>query len=68
VRRQLDACQRHEAGRQLQRIKELESPMLLPGIKLNTSATDFYPIQAGQLARFDGSNWKLFGDMISNES
>jgi branched-chain amino acid transport system substrate-binding protein len=48
--------------------KEFESPMLLPGIKLNTSATDFYPIQAVQLARFDGSNWLLFGDMISNES
>jgi branched-chain amino acid transport system substrate-binding protein len=48
--------------------KEFDSPMLLPGIKLNASATDFCPIQAVQLARFDGSNWLLFGDMISNES
>jgi branched-chain amino acid transport system substrate-binding protein len=47
--------------------KDFENPMLLPGIKINTSATDFYPIQAVQLARFDGNNWKLFGDLISNE-
>ena len=46
----------------------LEVPMLIPGIKINTSATDFYPIQAVRLARFDGETWKLFGEVLSNES
>jgi hypothetical protein len=35
-------------------MKDLVVPILLPGIKINTSPTDFYPIQAVQLARFDG--------------
>jgi branched-chain amino acid transport system substrate-binding protein len=46
----------------------LEVPMLLPGIKINTSPTDFYPIQSVRLAKFDGAKWSLFGDVLSNES
>jgi hypothetical protein len=38
--------------------------MLLPGIKINTSPTDFYPIEQMQLARFDGEKWVLFGGII----
>jgi len=45
-------------------LKDIELPMLLPGIKVNTSPTDFYPIQAEQLSRFDGEKWVLFGDVI----
>jgi len=40
-------------------------PMLLPGITVSTSATDFAPIKEEQLAKFDGTTWKLFGDVIS---
>ena len=43
-------------------------PLLLPGITINTSPTDFYPIQAVRLAAFDGETWKLFGDVLSSES
>jgi len=43
-------------------------PMLLPGIVVNTSATDFYPVQAVQLARFKGQTWDLFGDIMHAES
>jgi branched-chain amino acid transport system substrate-binding protein len=49
-------------------IKGLENPMLLPGIKINTSATDFYPLQAVRLARVKGESFELFGDVLSNES
>ncbi len=49
-------------------LKALEIPMLLPGIKINTSPTDFYPIQAVRLQRFKGETWELFGDVLSNES
>ena len=38
--------------------------MLIPGIKVNTSPTDFYPIEAEQLSEFDGEKWVLFGDII----
>ena len=49
-------------------IKDVELPMLLPGIKVNTSPTDFYPIQAAQLSKFDGEKWALFGDVIDASS
>ena len=43
-------------------------PLLLPGITVNTSPTDFYPIQAVQLQRFKGETWDLFGDVMHAES
>jgi branched-chain amino acid transport system substrate-binding protein len=43
-------------------------PMLLPGITVSTSPTDYYPIQAVQLARFKGQTWELFGDILHAES
>ena len=49
-------------------IKELRVPMLLPGITVDTSATDFFPIEAMQLQRIEGETWKLFGEIISAES
>jgi branched-chain amino acid transport system substrate-binding protein len=45
---------------------DVRIPMLLPGIKLHTSATDFYPIKSLQLQRFDGkSSFVLFGDVMN---
>jgi branched-chain amino acid transport system substrate-binding protein len=46
----------------------LRVPGLLPGINVSTSPTDFYPVQALQLARFKGENWDLFGDVMHAES
>lgn len=43
-------------------------PVLLPGITINTSPTDFYPIQAVQLQRFKGETWELFGEVMHAES
>jgi branched-chain amino acid transport system substrate-binding protein len=40
---------------------------LLPGIKINTSANDFYPIEQMQLMRLKGDEWELFGDVIGGE-
>jgi branched-chain amino acid transport system substrate-binding protein len=45
-------------------LKDLALPLLLPGIKVNTSATDFYPIEQEQLAKFDGERWALFGEVF----
>jgi len=49
-------------------LKGVEIPLLLPGIKVNTSATDFYPIQSVRLARFKGETFELFGDILSGET
>ncbi len=54
---------RENIMRQVASIKNLTLPMLLPGVKINTGATDFAPIEQEQLARFDGERWVLFGEL-----
>ncbi|TXL73621.1 ABC transporter substrate-binding protein [Vineibacter terrae] len=46
----------------------LRVPLLLPGITVSTSPTDFYPIQSIRLARFKNETWELFGEVLSHES
>jgi branched-chain amino acid transport system substrate-binding protein len=48
-------------------LKDLSNPMLLPGITINTSATDFYPIEQMRMMRFTGERWELFGPILSGE-
>ena len=48
-------------------IKNLQLEGLLPGVTINTSATDFAPIKQFQLRKFKGERWELFGDVISSE-
>ena len=55
---------RENIMRQAANMKDLTVPMLLPGIKVNTSPTDFAPIEQEQLAKFDGERWALFGEMF----
>jgi branched-chain amino acid transport system substrate-binding protein len=59
-----DDLSRANVMRQAANLKNLELPMLLPGVVINTSPTDFYPIESMQLAKFDGEKWVLFGDVI----
>jgi len=44
---------------------DFASDMMLPGIKLTTSATDFFPIEQLRLVRFDGKTWVPFGEVLS---
>jgi branched-chain amino acid transport system substrate-binding protein len=55
---------RENIMKQAASVKDFELPLLLPGIKVNTSPTDFAPIEQEQLAKFDGEKWALFGDII----
>ena len=55
---------RENIMRQAASIKDLELPLLIPGIKVNTSVTDFAPIEQEQLARFDGEKWAEFGEIF----
>jgi branched-chain amino acid transport system substrate-binding protein len=48
--------------------QRLRVPGMLPGILVSTSPTDFYPVQALQLARFKDQGWERFGDIMHNES
>jgi branched-chain amino acid transport system substrate-binding protein len=56
---------RENVMKQTASIHELKLPMLLPDITLSTSANDFNPIKQMQLQRFDGTTWKLFGELMS---
>ncbi|MBE7418645.1 MAG: ABC transporter substrate-binding protein [Ideonella sp.] len=47
---------------------DMTLPMLLPGVNVKTSASDFYPIEREQLARFDGKTWVLFGKVYDPSS
>ncbi|HVZ09751.1 ABC transporter substrate-binding protein [Rhodopila sp.] len=49
-------------------LKNVEVPVLLPGIAINTSATNYRPIRQLQLMRWTGKTWDLFGDIISGEA
>jgi branched-chain amino acid transport system substrate-binding protein len=46
---------------------DIALPMMLPGIKLKTSSTDYFPVEAMRLQRFNGEAWELFGDVIGAE-
>jgi branched-chain amino acid transport system substrate-binding protein len=48
-------------------IRDLQLPLLLPGIKVNTSATDFAPLSQLQLMKLKGETWERFGDVISSD-
>ena len=44
---------------------EVELPLLLPGITMNTGPDDYFPLQQMQLQKFDGAKWELFGDILA---
>ena len=58
---------RENLMRQAANMVDLEVPLMLPGIKANTSPTNFYPLQSMQLARFEGDHWVLFGEMMTKQ-
>ena len=62
-----DHLTRESIMKQAASLKDLELPTLLPGVTLNTSATDFRPIEQMQLQKFNGTSWDLFGPLISGE-
>jgi len=63
-----DNLTRANVMKQATSFKNFRVPGLLPGITVNTSATDFYPVQAVQLQRFKGETWELFGEVMHAES
>jgi len=62
-----DDLTRANIMKQAASIKGLQLDGLLPGVTVNTSATDFAPIKQLQLIRFHGERWELFGDVVTSE-
>jgi ABC-type branched-subunit amino acid transport system substrate-binding protein len=62
-----DDLTRANIMKQAANIRSLQQEGLLPGVTINTSATDFAPIKQFQLRKFKGERWELFGDVISSE-
>jgi branched-chain amino acid transport system substrate-binding protein len=55
---------RDNVMKQAANLKDFVVPMSLPGMKINTSPTNYSPIRQMQLASFDGQSWQLFGDLL----
>jgi branched-chain amino acid transport system substrate-binding protein len=61
-----DDLSRENLMKQANSIRDFELPLLLPGIKLNTSPDDHYPIEQLQLVKFDGKGWQSFGPVLGS--
>ncbi|TPQ38114.1 branched-chain amino acid ABC transporter substrate-binding protein [Bradyrhizobium guangdongense] len=62
-----DDLTRANVMKQAANMKDVELDTLLPGIRINTSAENFAPIEQLQMMRFKGKKWELFGSIISSE-
>jgi branched-chain amino acid transport system substrate-binding protein len=62
-----DDLSRANVMKQAASLKDFTPDTLLPGVKINTSATDFAPISQLQMQRFKGEKWELFGEIISGD-
>jgi branched-chain amino acid transport system substrate-binding protein len=62
-----DELTRENVMKQAANLKDLELGMLLPGIKINTSPTDYFPVEQMQMVRFNGDHGELFGPVIGGE-
>ena len=60
-----DELTRENVMRQAAKLHNFTLPMLLPGITVNTSPTDFAPVKQVQMARFTGQRWELFGPVLT---
>ena len=55
---------RENLMKQAASLKDFKLPLMLPGTMINTSATDFFPFEQAKLAKFSGTQWELFGDVL----
>jgi len=41
------------------------NPFMLPGVRIHTSPTDYYPLDTVKLARYRDGHWQFFGKLVS---
>ena len=63
-----DNLTRENVMKQAASLKDFTPDTLLPGIRINTSASDFAPIEQLKMMQFKNGQWELFGDIISAET
>jgi branched-chain amino acid transport system substrate-binding protein len=61
-----DDLSRENLMRQATNLRDFQVPVLLPGVKINTSPTSYYPIKQDQLIQFDGSKWVPIDALMSD--
>jgi hypothetical protein len=61
-----DDLSRENIMKQAASLKDYRSPILLPGIAINTGPADFRPIEQMRLVQFDGNAWQPIGDVIES--
>ena len=61
-----DDLSRENIMRQAASLKNYQSPIVLPGIAINTGPADFRPIEQMRLVQFDGTAWQPIGDVIES--
>jgi branched-chain amino acid transport system substrate-binding protein len=62
-----DTLTRENVMRQAASLHDFVPDTFTPGIRIDTAANDFYPIEQLKMMRFDGENWQAFGDAIGGE-
>jgi branched-chain amino acid transport system substrate-binding protein len=62
-----DDLTRENVMKQAASLKNVQLPMALPGVVLNTSATDFFPFKQMRMQKFNGERWELFGPVMSGD-
>jgi len=62
-----DELTRENIMKQAINLKNLRIKMVRPGILVNTSPTDYYPLEQLQMLRFNGNNWQTIGEVLSGE-
>jgi len=61
-----DNLTRENVMKQATSLKDVELDLALPGIKINTSPTDYRVNKQLQMERFDGERWELFGPILED--
>jgi branched-chain amino acid transport system substrate-binding protein len=61
-----DDLSRENIMRQAANLKEFRAPLLVPGITVKTSPTNYSPIRQLQLTTFNGANWEPVGEVLSD--
>ena len=61
-----DDLSRENIMRQAASLRDVQLPMLLPGITVTTGADDYLPFQQMRLRRFDGKSWVGFGELLDD--
>ncbi|TWB87741.1 ABC-type branched-subunit amino acid transport system substrate-binding protein [Bradyrhizobium macuxiense] len=62
-----DVLTRENVMKQATNLKDFRSEVLLPGIKINTSSTNYTPVSQMQMIRLNGEEWEPVGDVISGD-